>query len=369
MKLPPLDGIRILEFAGIGPGPFCGMLLSDLGADVIRIDRPGVMPVGVGSVTGRGRRSIALDLKSDEGRSTALALIEKADALFEGFRPGVMERLGLGPEPSLKLNSALVYGRMTGWGQTGPLSQSAGHDINYIGISGFLGSIGRPGTPAAPPLNIVGDYGGGALFLAMGLLAGILRARTTGEGQVIDAAISDGTALLMAMFHDLRDAGQWSDRRGTNVLDGSAPFYDTYECADGHYVTIGSMEPQFYALLLEALELRDDAKFADQMDQEKWPAMKTRLIEIFRSKPREEWVARMEATDICFAPVLSIPEAIEHRHNVARETFVEFDGRTHPAASPRFAGVSHRPVRRAPAPGEHNDEVLVQWGIGERSGR
>ena len=368
MKARPLDGIKILEFAGIGPGPFCGMLLSDLGADVVRIDRPGVMSAGVGPVTGRGRRSIALDLKSNEGRDTALALIEKADALFEGFRPGVMERLGLGPETSLKRNSALVYGRMTGWGQNGPLSQSAGHDINYIGISGFLGSIGRPGTPAAPPLNIVGDYGGGALFLAMGLLAGILRARATGEGQVIDAAISDGTALLMAMFHDLLDSGQWSDRRGTNVLDGAAPFYDTYECADGHYVTIGSMEPQFYALLLEALGLQDDPQFADQMDQGKWPAMKTRLIEIFRSKPRDEWVALMEATDICFAPVLSISEATEHGHNVARETFIEFDGKLHPAAAPRFVGVSHRPLRRAPAPGEHNDEILAQWGISGLSG-
>ncbi|MBO6776506.1 MAG: CoA transferase [Marinibacterium sp.] len=361
MQDKPLRGIRILEFAGIGPGPFCGMLLSDLGADVVRIDRPGVTPQGVGPVTGRGRRSVALDLKCAEGVETALKLIENADAMFEGFRPGVMERMGLGPDEGLARNPALVYGRMTGWGQHGPLSQAAGHDLNYIAISGALGAMGRPGLPPAPPLNLVGDYGGGAMFLAMGLLAGIMRAKTTGEGQVIDAAMSDGSALLMAMFYDLMGFGLWRDQRGYNFLDGAAPFYGTYECADGKYISIGSIEPQFYAVLMEKTGLSDDPEFAAQWNPARWPDMKAKLAHVIKGKSSDEWCNIMEGSDVCFAPVLSLGEAPSHSHNKARETFVEFDGHLHPAPAPRFRDVPNRPDRPAPKPGEHTEEVLGEW--------
>ncbi|WDI30152.1 CaiB/BaiF CoA-transferase family protein [Hyphococcus flavus] len=357
----PLKGVRILEFAGIGPGPFCGMILSDLGADVVRIDRPGVKPQGVGKVTGRGRRSVALDLKSDTGIATALNLIEKADALFEGFRPGVMERIGLGPDETLVRNPALVYARMTGWGQNGPLSHAAGHDINYIALSGALGSMGRKDEPPPPPLNLVGDYGGGAMFLIVGLLAGLLRARETGKGQVIDAAMTDGSALLMALFHDLKNYGVWRDERGANLLDGAAPFYDTYECADGKFVSIGAIEPQFYALLLEKTGLAADPDFSMQMDQKRWPELKHKLAAIIRKKTRDEWVEIMEGTDVCFAPVLSLSEAPTHPHNVTRNTFIDFEGTIQPAAAPRFRGVPNTPERRAPEPGEHTEEVLAEW--------
>lgn len=361
MRQRPLTGIRILEFAGIGPGPFAGMLLSDLGADVVRIDRPNTAPQGVGAITGRGRRSVALDLKSDQGRATAMSLIESADALFEGYRPGVMERMGLGPDDALLRKPSLVYGRMTGWGQHGPLAQAAGHDLNYIAISGALGSMGRPDAPPMPPLNLVGDYGGGAMFLIAGLLAGILRAKATGEGQVVDAAMSDGSALLMAMFHDLKEFGLWQDRRGGNFLDGAAPFYDSYECADGNYISIGSIEPQFYALLLEKTGLAGDSDFTEQMNPAGWPVMKEKLAQVIRRKTREEWSAIMEGTDVCFAPVLSLGEARGHAHNIARQTFVCFEGKDQPGAAPRFRGVSHHPTRRAPKPGEHTDEVLAEW--------
>ncbi|MBO9452954.1 CoA transferase [Tropicibacter sp. R16_0] len=359
----PLEGLKVLEFAGIGPGPFCGMMLADMGADVVRIDRPETVPKGVGPVTGRGRRSIALNLKTDQGRTTALALIKKADALFEGFRPGVMERMGLGPEVAQALNPRLVYGRMTGWGQWGPLAKSAGHDVNYVAISGALGAMGRPGEPPAPPLNLVGDYGGGAMFLLAGMLAGLLQARTTGQGMVIDAAMSDGSALLMAMFHDLQSLGLWQDKRGGNLLDGSAPFYDTYECADGEFVSIGSIEPQFYAELLSLTGLDTDAKFANQYDFANWPSMKEAVAAVIVQKTRKEWIAALEGTDVCFAPVLSLAEAKRHPHNAARETFVSYDGIVQPAAAPRFGGVSHYPTRKAPKPGEHSEEILNSWGV------
>ncbi len=359
----PLEGLKVLEFAGIGPGPFCGMMLADMGADVVRIDRPEIAPKGVGPVTGRGRRSIALNLKTDQGRATALALIKKADALFEGFRPGVMERMGLGPEVAQALNPRLVYGRITGWGQCGPLAKSAGHDVNYVAISGALGAMGRPGEPPAPPLNLVGDYGGGAMFLLAGILAGLLQARTTGKGNVIDAAMSDGSALLMAMFHDLQSLGMWQDKRGGNLLDGSAPFYDTYECADGEYVSIGSIEPQFYAQLLSLTGLDTDPRFANQYDFANWPSMKEALAAVIAQKTQKEWIAAMEGTDVCFAPVLSLAEAKRYPHNAARETFVSFDDIEQPAAAPRFEGVSHYPTRRAPKPGEHSKEIMISWGI------
>lgn len=363
MTKRPLDGIRILEFAGIGPGPFCGMMLADMGADVVRIDRPGRVPQGVGPVTGRGRRSVALDLKSKEGCATALAMIEKADALFEGFRPGVMERMGLGPEVAQARNPRLVYGRMTGWGQTGPLAKSAGHDLNYIAISGALGAMGRPGEPPAPPLNLVGDYGGGAMFLLAGLLAGLLQARSTGRGLVIDSAMSDGSALLMSMFHDLQSLGMWQDKRGANFLDGSAPFYDTYECADGKYISIGSIEPQFYAQLLAKTGLDSDPDFKAQLNFKNWGQMKSKLATVFAQKTQAEWVDIMDGSDVCFAPVLSMAESKSHPHNVARDTYVSFDGLQQPGAAPRFGGVSHHPTRTAPKPGEHTAEVLMQWGV------
>ncbi len=358
----PLTGIRILEFASIGPGPFCGMMLSDLGADVVRVDRPGVTPHGVGPVTGRGRRSVALDLKSPAGRDTALALIAKSDALFEGYRPGVMESLGLGPDDALARHPALVYGRMTGWGQTGPLSHAAGHDLNYIALCGALGAMGRPDAPPAPPLNLVGDYGGGAMVLVVGLLAGLLRARATGEGQVIDAAMTDGGALLMALFHDLSHVGLWGEQRGGNLLDGGAPFYDVYACADGQFITIGALEPQFYAVLLEKTGLAGDQDFANPMDTDRWPAMRAKFTAVFARKTRAQWSALLEGTEACFAPVLSLREAADHPHNVARETFVTFDGVRQPGAAPRFRDTPHTPVRSAPQPGAHTDEVLFDWG-------
>lgn len=358
----PLDGVRILEFAGIGPGPFSGMILSDLGADVVRIDRPGVSPQGVGAVTGRGRRSVALDLKKPEDRATALDLVAKADALFEGFRPGVMERMGLGPDVAHQRNPALVYGRMTGWGQTGPLAQAAGHDINYVALSGALAAMGRPGAPPPPPLNLVGDYAGGAMFLIVGLLAGLLQARATGRGCVVDAAMTDGAALLMALFHDLSTAGLWSETRGANLLDGAAPFYDAYECADGRFVSIGSIEPQFYALLLEKTGLDQDPAFANQYDFPNWPTMKAKVADVIRQKSRAEWMAIMEGTDVCFAPVLSMAEAPDHPHNIARNTFLTIDGQRQPGAAPRFSGTPHTPLRPAPTPGEHNEDVVAEWG-------
>lgn len=364
MSQGPLSHLRFVEFAGIGPGPFCGMLLSDLGADVVRIDRAGASGAGghAADVTGRGRRSVALDLKSEEGVETALKLIEKADGLIEGFRPGVMERLGLGPDVALARNPKLVYGRMTGWGQTGPLSHAAGHDLNYIALTGALGAMGRDGERPYPPLNLIGDYGGGALYLAFGLCAAILNARETGEGQVIDCAMTDGAASLTSMFYGMRAAGIWTDNREDNLLDGGAHFYDTYECADGLYVSIGSIEPQFYAILLEKAGL-DDPAFAAQMDRSKWPDLKAKIIDVMKTKTRDEWCEIMEGTDICFAPVLSLAEAPGHAHNQARETFVEFEGVVQPAPAPRFSKTPGEIQRRSPKAGEHDDEVLSDWGI------
>ncbi|MAI89384.1 CaiB/BaiF CoA-transferase family protein [Ponticaulis sp.] len=362
MASGPLNGIRIVEFAGIGPGPFCGMLLSDLGADIVRIDRPGPAKGSRHDVTSRGRRSISLDLKSSGDVEVALKLVGKADALIEGLRPGVMERLGLGPDTALKRNPKLVYGRMTGWGQFGPFAKAAGHDLNYIALTGALGAMGRNGKPPAPPLNLVGDYGGGALYLAFGICAALLHARATGQGQVIDCAMTDGAASLASMFYGMRSAGIWSDNREDNLLDGGAHFYDTYECADGLYVSIGSIEPQFYALLLEKAELKDE-QFKEQMNKKAWPELKAKLSEVLRQKTRAEWCSIMEGTDICFAPVLSLAEAPKHPHNVERKTFIEIDGVVQPAPAPRFS-VTPGEVQRPPAgSGEHTAEVLEDWGV------
>ena len=363
----PLEGIRIIEVAGIGPGPFCAMMLADMGADVIRVDRaqnvsggdPGAPPA---DVLMRGRRSIGVDLKHPDGIEAVLSLIETADALFEGFRPGVMERLGLGPDAALARNPKLVYGRMTGWGQEGPYAPTAGHDINYIALAGALDSFGRRGQAPVPPLNLVGDFGGGGMLLAFGLVCGILNAQRTGEGQVVDAAMVDGTAVLMTMFHAFRAMGIWEDERGTNLLDTGAHFYDVYETADGKYVSIGSIEPQFYAELLRLTGLEGE-ELPWQHDKAHWPALKERLASIFRTKTRDEWCEVMEGTDVCFAPVLSMAEAPLHPHNVERQTFLELEGVVQPAPAPRFSRTAPE-VQRPPAhAGQHTDEVLADWGF------
>ncbi len=359
----PLSGLKIVEFAGIGPGPFCGMLLSDLGADVVRIDRKGQGRGAPSDVTSRGRRSVALDLKTPEAVETCLKLMEKADAIIEGFRPGVMERLGLGPDVALKRNPRLVYGRMTGWGQTGPYAHAAGHDMNYIAITGALHAIGTQDKPV-PPLNLVGDFGGGALYLAFGVLAGVIQARETGQGQVVDCAISDGAASLMAMFYGFKGAGGWKEERRSNLLDGGAHFYDTYQCSDGKWVSIGSIEPQFYALLLEKTGI-DDPDFQRQHDRSMWPDLREKLAAVIARKTRDEWTQIMGGTDVCFAPVLDLDEAPKHPHNVARQTFVEVAGVTQPAPAPRFSATPGAIQGPPPAIGAHDREALTDWGFSD----
>ncbi|MBN8807860.1 MAG: CoA transferase [Sphingomonas sp.] len=333
----PLAGLRIVELAGIGPAPFCGMMLADHGAEVIRIDRPGVKLDSRDPLL-RGRTAMNLDLKSPDDIARLREVVKTVDGLIEGFRPGVIERLGIGPDILLADNPKLVIGRMTGWGQDGPYAQAAGHDINYIALSGVLGGIGRAGERPVPPINLVGDFGGGAMMLAFGMVAGLLAVKNGAGGQVIDCAMTDGSALLMAMMWGFRATGLWRDERGVNLLDGGAPFYDTYETMDGGYVAIGSLEPQFYALLREKLELTDDPLFDAQHDRARWPAMRERLTQVFRSRTRYEWCALMEGSDVCFAPVLSMDEAAAHPHNAARNTFVERDGIRQPAPAPRFSG-------------------------------
>ncbi|WP_337185312.1 CaiB/BaiF CoA-transferase family protein [Phenylobacterium sp.] len=359
----PLSGLKIVEFAGIGPGPFCGMLLSDLGADVVRIDRKGQGRGAPSDVTSRGRRSVALDLKTPEAVETCLKLMEKADAIIEGFRPGVMERLGLGPDVALKRNPRLVYGRMTGWGQTGPYAHAAGHDMNYIAITGALHAIGTQDKPV-PPLNLVGDFGGGALYLAFGVLAGVIQARETGQGQVVDCAMSDGAASLMAMFYGFKGAGGWKEERRSNLLDGGAHFYDTYQCSDGKWVSIGSIEPQFYALLLEKTGI-DDPDFQRQHDRSMWPDLREKLAAVIARKTRDEWTQIMGGTDVCFAPVLDLDEAPKHPHNVARQTFVEVAGVTQPAPAPRFSATPGAIQGPPPAIGAHDREALTDWGFSD----
>ncbi|MBY0568178.1 MAG: CoA transferase [Hyphomonadaceae bacterium] len=363
MASGPLNGVKVLEFAGIGPGPFCCMLLSDMGADVVRVDRKGGRAAFKTDIPARGRRHIALDLKDANDVAVALAMMEKADVVIEGFRPGVMERLGLGPDEALKRNPKLIYGRMTGWGQTGPLAEAAGHDLNYIAISGALHAMGRKNDAPAPPLNLVGDYGGGSLYLAMGVCAALFEAQRSGQGQVIDAAITDGAASLMSVIYGLRASRIWTDERDNNLLDGGAHFYDVYETSDGKFVSIGSLEPQFYALLLEKTGLKDDPAFAMQMNKPEWPAMSEKLAGVIKTKTRDEWTALMEGTDVCFAPVLSMAEAPDHPHNVARQTFVEVGGLKQPAPAPRF---SRTPGAVQHPPGGNGDEppkILADWGV------
>ena len=360
----PLFGVRVVEFAGIGPGPFCGMLLADMGADVLRIDRPDAPPAKPHQVTQRGRRSLALDLKNPAAVALCLALLERADIMFEGYRPGVMERLGLGPDIALGRNPKLIYGRMTGWGQTGPLAHAAGHDIDYIAISGALHAIGTNARPVVP-LNLIGDYGGGALYLAMGLLAALVHARSTGQGQVVDAAMCDGAASLMSFFYGLRAAGSHRPERAANMLDGGAPFYDVYRCSDGEWIALGAIEPQFYANLLKALGLEEDEAVASQMERDFWPSQSDRLAAVIATKTRAEWCALLEGSDACFAPVLEMDEAPAHRHNRARQTFVELAGVVQPAPAPRFSSTPGAIQGPPPGIGEHNISALRDWGLGE----
>jgi alpha-methylacyl-CoA racemase len=367
----PLSGVTLIELAGIGPAPFAGMMLADMGADIIRIDR---LPSGDGGVFGellrndgivdRGRRSLAVNMKDPRGVQAVLRLVERADGLMEGFRPGVADKLGLGPDACLARNPRLVYGRMTGWGQTGPLAQAAGHDINYIALTGVLHSMGPRDRPPAPPLNLVGDYGGGGMLLALGMVAALFETARSGRGQVIDAAMTDGSALLMAMMHGQRAKGLWGDARESNFLDGAAHFYGAYECADGKYVSIGPIEPQFYAELLRRLAI-EDAAFQQQWSASDWPALKARLAAVFATRTRDEWTALLEGSDVCFAPVLDLAEAPLHPHNVARGTFVESHGTMQPAPAPRFdRTVSEMPLP-APRAGDHSLELLKQAGLSD----
>ena len=359
----PLNGVKIIEFAGIGPGPFCAMLLSDMGAEVLRIDRKGASGGSPNDITSRGRQSVALDLKKPEGIEACLKLVESADILQEGFRPGVMERLGLGPDVCLARNPKLVYGRMTGWGQTGPLAHAAGHDINYIALTGALAAIGRESAPV-PPLNLVGDFGGGALYLAMGICAALFEAQRSGEGQVIDCAMTDGATSLMTMFYGMKASNFWSTVRGVNMLDGGAHFYDVYETADGKFVSLGSIEPQFYALLRDKAGL-EDAEFDAQMDRGAWPKLKEKVAAVIKTKTRDEWDALMEGTDVCYAPVLDMDEAASHPHNLARETLVERNGVTQPNVAPRFSRTQSEIQGPPPEIGAHNESALQAWGFDE----
>ena len=363
----PLKGLRVIELAGIGPGPFCAMLLADMGADVVRIDRTEASDLGVPmdkrfDVNGRNRRSVALDLKSAAGRDAVKRLIAGADVLIEGFRPGVAERLGLGPADCQTLNPRLVYGRMTGFGQTGPLAQAAGHDLNYIALTGALHAIGPAGGKPVPPLNLVGDYGGGALYLAMGLLAALHERTQSGRGQVVDAAMVDGAASLASIFYGMTAGGRWNQKRGDNLLDGGAPFYDTYETADGKHVSIGAIEPKFFAEMAGLIGL--DKRFVKgQYERRLWPEMRAEMERILRGKTRDEWSRLLEGSDACFAPVLSIEEAPRHAHAQARGAFVEVNGVVQPGPAPRFDRSTPEPVRPAPPTGTHTDEVLAEAGF------
>jgi alpha-methylacyl-CoA racemase len=357
----PLAGLRIIEFAGIGPAPFCGMMLADHGAEVIRIDRPGAA-LNPRDPLSRGRKSICLDMKNPDGIAAARQLCRDADGLIEGFRPGVMERLGLGPDVLLTDNRRLVYGRMTGWGQTGPYAQAAGHDINYIALSGVLHTVGRAGERPVPPVNYIGDFGGGGMMLAYGMVSALLSVARGGVGQVIDCAMTDGSALLAGMTWGFHASGMWQDEPGTNLLDGAAHFYDTYVCSDGKFISIGAIEPQFYALLREKTGFDADPDFDAQMDRARWPDLKARLAALFATRTRDEWCTVMEMTDVCFAPVLSLNEAPKHPHNVARATFIDVGDGIQPAPAPRYSrSVNERPTP-APRAGSDGDAILEAAG-------
>lgn len=360
----PLQGIRILELAGIGPGPFCGMMLADMGAEIIRIERPGGNPTSANwhSVLFRNRRTLALDLKHPEAAAVILRMCGQADAIFEGFRPGVAERLGVGPEACMSSNARLVYGRMTGWGQTGPLAQAAGHDINYISLSGALHAIGRKDERPVPPLNLVGDFGGGGMMLAFGLVCAILEATRKGKGQIVDSSMVEGSAALMAMFFSMRNEGSYNGLRGSNLLDTGAPFYEVYETRDGGYMAVGCIEPQFHALFLAGLGI-DPAAYGEQLDRSRWPGQRTQLAETFRQKTRDEWAAIFEGSDACVSTVLDMNEAQRHSHNLARGSFVDVAGHMQPAPTPRFSRTVPPTPKPAGAVGEDSEIVLRDYGF------
>ena len=362
-----LDGVRVIELAGIGPGPFCGMMLADMGADVIRVDRSVAVTGGdpeqpPRDILARGRRSIGVDLKHPEGRETVLRLVEGADLCFEGFRPGVAERLGVGPEDCLARNPALVYGRMTGWGQDGPYASAAGHDINYIALAGVLAHLGRVDSGPVPPLNLVGDFGGGGMYLAFGMVCALVEVRGSGRGQVVDAAMVDGAASLMSAFFGMMSSGFHQPQRGVNLLDTGAHFYDVYQCADGEWISLGAIETQFYTEMVERLGLDPD-EFAAQTDREQWPALKAKVAQVVATRTRDQWDAVLTGTDVCYAPVLSATEAIGHPHNVARGTFVDVAGVIQPGPAPRFS-LTPGEIRRPPShAGQHTDEILAEAGF------
>jgi alpha-methylacyl-CoA racemase len=359
----PLKGIKILEFAGMGPAPFCGMLFSDLGADVLRIDRPDGEQYDRYSIESRGKRSVILDLKTPAGAEVALRLMESAEGLIEGFRPGVMERLGLGPAVAHARNPKLVYGRMTGWGQTGPYAGMAGHDINYVAVSGALHAIGPADRPAVP-LNLIGDFGGGALYLAMGMLAAVLHSRETGEGQTVDCAMSEGSISLMSHLYGLLARGVWQDARTSNVIDGAAHFYNVYQCADGAWIAIAAIEPQFYAELLSKAGFEDPSP-AEQRRPDRWPRLQAELAGLFRTRTREQWCSILEGTDACFAPVMSMTEARHHPQNVARRAFVDVDGVPQPAPAPRLSRTPGEIQWGPVSAGAHQGSALREWGVDE----
>ena len=361
----PLAGLRVVELQGIGPGPFCGMMLADMGAEIIRVDRSAAVGSGArtADVLARGRKSIAVDLKNPQGVETVLKLVETADVLLEGFRPGVTERLGLGPDVCLERNPKLVYGRMTGWGQTGTMAHAAGHDINYISLSGVLHAIGEAGSRPTPPLNLVGDFGGGGMLLAFGIVAALYERGVSGKGQVIDAAMTDGSALLANSIFGLMGQGVWNHNRGSNLLDGGAHFYGTYETKDARFVSIGSIEPQFYALLLEKTGLDQDPELAKQMSRDDWPKLREKLAAVLATKTRDEWDEIMLGTDICYAPILNFDEAVAHPHNQARNTFVASADIVQAAPAPRFSRTEPELPEPPVAPGEHSEEVLARMGL------
>lgn len=367
----PLAGLKIIEMVGIGPAPFCAMLLADMGAEVIRIDRSGSFDASgvAGSrfdVLSRSRKSLCIDLKKPGAREVMLELISQADGLIEGFRPGVMERMGLGPDDCLSVNSKLVYGRMTGWGQDGPLSKYAGHDINYIAVSGILNMIGKANEAPMPPVNFLGDFGGGGMLLAFGLLAALLETKSSGVGQVVDAAMAEGASLLAAMIWGYRAAGAWNDERGTNIIDGGSHFYGTYICADGKYIALGAVEPQFYAQLCEKAGLTD-TEFESQMDAALWPALKVKVAQIFLGKTQAQWCELMEGVDACFSPVLEWDDTPLHPHNMARQSFVDIEGVVQPAPAPRYSRTRPERPTSAVLPGTNTAEILTDWGVsGER---
>jgi len=362
----PLKDIKVIEMAGIGPAPFCGMILADMGAEVISVER--ITAAGRGSsadIASRGKKSIAVDIRKPEGQDIIKKLVESADVLIEGFRPGVMEKNNLGPDELLNINPKLIFGRMTGWGQSGPLANAAGHDINYIALSGVLGAIGKKDTPPPPPLNLIGDFGGGGMLLALGVCAALNTVNKEGKGQVIDAAMTEGSALLMSMMYGMLNTGIWTDSRDSNLLDGAAHFYGCYECKDGKFVSIGSIEPQFYSLLREKMNIDEDI-FDNQMDKNSWPALRENLERRFKEKTRDEWCQIMEGTDICFAPVLSMNEAIKHEHNIERKSFFNLDNVVQPSPAPKFSysesEVSHPPVKV----GTHTKEIMISLGLEDK---